>query len=145
MAGVDDKADFVAWLGGLGSAASQYALIRHHNGILSSGNKANMSGHFHSAFFGIRAFLRSHPAYQGRLRQISWSNSFWQTQSQLEHDFKQFVRANWASFPGQRGGNWQKKLPLRLGGLPSKGGGRGSGLISRMLILLDRYGHQFGY
>lgn len=144
MAGVDDKAHFVAWLGGLGTAESQYALIRHHNGLLSSGNKANMSGHFHSAFFGIRAFLRSQSVYQGALRNTPWSNSFWKQQPQLEQDFRQFVQANWTSFPGQRGGNWRKKLPLRLGGISLKGG-RGSGLISRMLILSDAYGHQFGY
>ena len=145
MAGVDDKAHFVAWLGSLGTVHAQYALIRHTNGMLASGNPSNMSGHFHSAFYGIRAFLRSQAAYQGTLRTVRWSDAFWKRHPQLEHDFAQFVQANWTSFPGQKGGDWRKKLPLRLGGLPSTGGGRGSGLISRMLILIDRYGHQFGY
>lgn len=145
MSGVDDKADFVAWLGTLSSADALYALIRHQNGTLSSGNASNMSGHFHSGFFGIRGFMRAYPAYQGGLRNISWSSVFWKSHPQLEHDFAQFVQAHWLSFPGQKGGDWRKKLPLRLGGLPSRGGGRGSGLISRMLILLDQYGHQFGY
>ena len=146
MTGVDDKAHFVSWLGSLNSVHAQYALTRHSNGLLSSGNPSNMSGHFHSAFFGIREFLRSHPQYQGALRSVRWSDKFWRRHPQLEADFAQFVQANWANYPGQKGGDWRKKLPLRLGGLPAAGGGgRGSGLISRMFILLDRYGDQLGY
>lgn len=103
-----------------------------------------MSGHFHSAFFGIREFLRSTAQYQGTLQNVGWSAAFWGANQQLEHDFAQFVQAHWNSFPGQQGGDWRRKLPVSLGGLPAVGG-RGSGLISRMLILLDQYGHQFGY
>ena len=144
MTGVDDKPHFVSWLRAQKSVHARYAYIRHSNGLLTTGNPSNMSGHFHSAFFGIREFLRTHPKYQGTLRSVSWKTTFWNRRRQLEHDFAQFVHTNWANFPGQKGGDWRKKLPSRHGGLPSSGG-RGSGLVSRMLILLDRYGHQQGY
>lgn len=145
MAGIDDKANFVSWLGGVGTVDSSYVLTRHSNGLLTSGKPSNMSGHFHSGFFGIRDFLRSSPQYQGAFRNLVWSTGFWKSNQQLEHDFALFVQTHWAKFPGQKGGDWRKKLPLSLGGLPAKAGGRGSGLISRMFILLDQYGHHVGY
>jgi hypothetical protein len=139
MAGRDDKSDFVAWLKIQNSPEARYAIQRW-----STASIYNMTGHFHSEFFGIRAFLRAHPRYRGTLAGVTWSRAFWKSHAALEADFARFVRANWASYPGQRGGDWRKKLPPWLGGTQRRGGA-GSGLVSRMLILLDRYGQQRGY
>ena len=103
-----------------------------------------MTGHFYSGFPGVRVFLRQNPQYQGQLTGLGWTRGFWPNHRQLEQDFRAFVLANWQSFPGQRGGNWRKKLPPRLGGTQTSGGG-GSGLVARLFILLDRYGSQNGY
>lgn len=139
MAGQDDKGDFVKWLQMQNSPEAQYAIDRW-----STTTIYNMTGHFHSEFFGIRAFLRAHPAYQGTLGGVTWFWTFWNSHTALEADFARFVRANWASFPGQKGGDWRKKLRPRQGGTQVNGGA-GSGLVARMLILLDRYGQQRGY
>ncbi len=139
MAGKDDKDDFVQWLGIQNSPEADYAKQRW-----STTSIYNMGGHFHSEFHGIRAFLRAYPAYQGTLGSVVWNRSFWQSHPELMADFARFVRSNWARYPGQKGGDWRKKLPPWLGGTQPRGGA-GSGLVSRMLILLDLYGQQRGY
>ena len=141
------KAHFVAWLQQQNSPEADYALIRHFNAPLpNTGKKSNMSGHFHSGFDGIRAFFRANPVHQGTLLATSWTDDFWDIHPQLKQDFRQFVAANGGNFPGQRQGDWRKKLPVPLGGFPNKkAGGRGSGLVARLLILVDLYGNQHGY
>jgi hypothetical protein len=145
MTGVDDKPHFVGWLQQQNPPEAQYALVRHFNAPLpNTGKKSNMSGHFHSGFFGIRVFLRTHTNYQTTLQALAWTDDFWDKHPQLKQDFRQFVVANWASFPGPAKGSWLNKISPTLGGVQSRGGGS-SGLLSRMLILLDRYGNQQGY
>jgi hypothetical protein len=139
MAGIDRKDHFVAELKRQRWPSARYALARW-----DSASGYNMSGHFHSGFYGIRAFFRAHPRYQGQFHRIRWTRSFWKNHARLERDFRAFVLANYARFPGQKGGDWRKKLPPRLGGTQTNGGA-GSGLISRLFILLDRYGRRFGY
>jgi hypothetical protein len=139
MAGVDKKADFVSWLGSQNLPEAQYALERWNT---ASGY--NMSGHFHSGFYGIRAFLRAYPKYQNSLAHANWFWQFWPAHSKLENDFAAFVGSKGANFPGQKGGAWRKKLPPRLGGTQTNGGA-GSGLVARMLMLLARYGQQKGF
>src|SRR5690348_6441257 len=111
MAGVDKKSDFVSWLATQNLPEAQYALERWDT---SSGY--NMSGHFHSGFYGIRAFLRANPRYRNSLAQANWFWQFWPANSALEKDFRGFVASQGAKFPGQRGGAWKRKLPPRLGG-----------------------------
>ena len=139
MAGFNDKAHFVAWLQQQNAPEAQYALARWNT---ASGY--NMSGHFHSGFPGVRDFLRMNPRYQGQFMNLAWTRPFWKMHRPLERDFRAFVLANWNSYPGQKGGDWRKKLPPRLGGTQVNGGA-GSGLIARLFILLDRYGQQQGY
>jgi hypothetical protein len=110
MAGINNKPHFVAWLQQQNSPEANYALARWNT---ASGY--NMSGHFHSGFFGIREFYRANPNYQGQLLGTTWTWAFWNNHLQLQRDFSRFVRANWRNFPGQKGGNWRKKLPPWLG------------------------------
>lgn len=139
MTCMDDKQDFVQWLQQQSVPEAQYALERYNRSF-----GYHMTGHFHSGFFGIRGFLRANPGYQGALATKIWFYSFWKANGTLQAALAAFVQAHWAAFPGQRGGDWRKKLPPRQGGT-QKGGGAGSGLIARLLILLDRYGQQRGY
>lgn len=139
MAGQNNTAHFVQWLQRQNSPEAHYALARWNT---ASGY--NMSGHFHSGFPGVRTFLRNAPQYQGTLMGTHWTWNFWPNHRQLERDFAAFVGANWAHFPGQKGGDWRKKLPPRQGGTQT-GGGAGSGLVARLFILLDLYGNQHGY
>jgi hypothetical protein len=139
MTGIDDKADFIAWLQQQNAPEAQYAFARS-----DTASGYNMSGHFHSGFFGIREFFRANPNYQGQFLTLVWRRSFWKSHQPLAADFRRFVRVNWQHFPGQKNGDWRKKLPPWLGGT-QKSGGAGSGLVSRLFILLDRYGQQRGY
>lgn len=137
----DDEGAFRTWLMSLGEADAQYIENRFD---LSAGY--NMTGHTQSAFPGIRAFLRNNldliPILAGQVYQ-PWA--FWDQNPEPKARLKQFVLTKGHLYPAKGGGAWKYKLPPFLGGPGKPGGGKGSGLIARMLIYLARYAIDEGF
>jgi len=137
----DDEGDFRTWLASTGEADAQYIENR-----FDPGAGYNMTGHTQSAFPGLRAFLRDNlELIPGLGAQRYKAYGFWGENLEAQERLRQFVRTQGHRFPAHGGGAWRRKLPPSLGGSGPAGGGRGSGLIARMLIYLSRYAIEEGY
>jgi hypothetical protein len=140
----DDEADFRNWLPLGRDGDADYIEARFDPGAGYA-----MTGHTQSAFPGIRAFLRDNLDLVPSLAAASYvKRLFWQERPELVQRFRRFVEVEGHRFPARGGGAWEHKLPEFLGGTPGGGprrGGRGSGLIARMLIFLARYAIDKGF
>lgn len=140
----DDQPDFRNWLIEQNTVDTLYIEAR-----FDSGSGYNMGGHAYSAFNGLREFLRWNLDLIPDLAIASYAPwTFWDTYPDLAPRLREFVLSEGHRFPGQSGGPWRNKLPTSLGGTPGAGGpagGRGSGLIARMLIELSRYAIARGF
>jgi hypothetical protein len=137
----DDQGDFRTWLAATGEIDAQYIENR-----FDPGAGYNMTGHTQSAFPGLRAFLRENLDLIPELAsQVYAQRQFWLNNADATDRLRRFVRAKGGRFPARGGGDWRHKLPPFLGGYGAPGGGRGSGLIARMLIYLSRYAIEEGY
>lgn len=109
----------------------------------------NMTGHTQSAFPGIRTFLRQNLDLIPELAAQTYrQNVFWSSNEGVRLRLAEFVRVHGHQFPARGGGDWRRKLPPSLGGRPGPGGapgGRGSGLIARMLLYLSLYAVEEGF
>ena len=137
----NDVAHFRNWLATVNDADSSYIEAR-----FDPGAGYNMSGHVQSAFPGIRQFLRDNldliPALAG---DIYVQHIFWARNPETVRRFHDFVSHEGHRFPANGGGAWANKLPPFLGGPGPNGGGRGSGLIARMLVYLAKYAIHSGF
>jgi hypothetical protein len=137
----DDEGDFRTWLMALGEVDAQYIENR-----FDPAGGYNMTGHTQSAFPGLRAFLRDNldliPLLSAKTYQ-PWA--FWAENPEATARLKQFVVSKGHLYPAKGGGAWKHKLPPFLGGPGNPGGGKGSGLIARMLIYLSRYAIDGGF
>lgn len=134
----DDKADFRRWLVHEDTEDTLYIEARFDPGSIY-----NMTGHAHSGFFGLREFLRSNLDLVPDLSVATYTpRDFWATYPDLAPRLREFVLSEGHRFPGQNNGPWRNKLPPALGGTgggTGPAGGKGSGLIARMLVELSRY------
>lgn len=96
-------------------------------------NKNRMSGHVYSGFYGVSAFLRLNPKL-GRALAKSEPGA----ESMTLEKLADFVRKYGSKFGGPRGGTWNSKLSIRLGGLQS-GGGAGDVVVKHLLPLVASY------
>jgi hypothetical protein len=139
--GADDEGVFRTWLATLGEGDAQYIENRFDR---SAGY--NMTGHTQSALPGLRAFLRDNLDLVPILAGQSYiPYAFWPRNQEVVARLRDFVLASGHRYPAHGGGAWRHKLPPFLGGSGNPGGGRGSGLIARMLIYLSRYAIDQGY
>lgn len=137
----DSVADFRSWLALQADNDSQYIEER-----FDPAAGYNMSGHVQSAFPGIRTFLRDNLDMIPILaKQLYTPHVFWGNNDEVVDRFKNFVRTKGHLFPANGGGAWRNKLPPFLGGPGPSGGGKGSGLIARMLVYLSRYAIEKGF
>jgi hypothetical protein len=140
----DSQIDFRQWLVDQDTEDTRYVEAR-----FDPRSRYNMTGHAYSAFFGLREFLRANLDLVPDLAIASYAPwEFWNTYPDLAPRLRAFVLAEGHRFPGQGGGPWRNKLPPNLGGTPGGGGpagGRGSGLIARMLVELSRYAVERGF
>jgi hypothetical protein len=140
----DSDVAFRAWLARQTGADALYIEARFDP---TSGY--NMTGHTQSALPGIRAFLRENLDLIPELAAKAYQqNAFWSSNEGVRLRLAEFVRMHGHQFPARGGGDWRRKLPPSLGGRPGAGGtpgGRGSGLIARMLIYLSRYAVEEGF
>lgn len=140
----DSEVAFRLWLARQAGVDASYIEAR-----FDPASGYNMTGHTQSALPGIRAFLRQNLDLIPELAvQTYQRNAFWSSNEGLRLRFGDFVRAQGHHFPARGGGDWRKKLPPTLGGRPRPGGtqgGRGSGLIARMLIYLSLYAVEEGF
>ncbi|MEA2984714.1 MAG: PLD-like domain [Alphaproteobacteria bacterium] len=138
----DDIGNFRNWLNSKATPDALYAEAR-----FDPGSGYNMTGHAYSAFYGIRAFLGENLDLIPELAGTVYvpNGTFWSGWPEMQGRFAGFVRAKGHLYPGQGGGPWRNKLPPSLGGHGPGGGGMGSGLVARMLILLSRYAIERGF
>ena len=143
-AAADSEAAFRAWLATQPGPDPTYIEAR-----FDPAQGYNMGGHVQSALPGIRAFLSDNLDLIPVLARANYTpHGFWRANAVAQLRFCQFVQTEGHRFPGHAGGAWSRKLPVSLGGQPGFGGtagGRGSGLIARMLIYLSRYAEQCGF
>ena len=140
----DDEADFRNWL-----PLGQNADADYIEAGFDPGAGYAMTGHTQSAFPGIRSFLRQNLDLVPMLASARYEQRlFWQLHPEVVRRFRRFVEIEGHRSPARGGGAWEHKLPEFLGGTPGGGpqkGGRGSGLIARMLILLACYAIEKGF
>lgn len=139
--GGDDVADFRNWLAELNELDGDYIEDR-----FDPAAGYNMGGHVQSAFPGLRQFLRENlDLIPSLARQHYTQRTFWQQNPEPIRRLRDFVILKGHGFPANGGGAWRYKLPPFLGGPGPNGGGKGSGLIARMLIYLSRYAIHAGF
>lgn len=139
----DDEAHFRNWLAAVGEIDADYIEQRFDLGYGYA-----MTGHTQSAFPGIRSFLRENLDLVPTLAASAYvPRQFWLDNPAVVQRFRNFVLTEGHRFPANGGGDWRRKLPPSLGGFPAAGavGGRGAGLIARMLIFLARYAVDHGF
>lgn len=138
------ETEFRGWLASKNTDDTQYIEERFDPAF-----GYNMGGHAYSAFNGLREFLRANPDLVPIMANATYiPRTFWDTYPGLTPRLRQFVIAEGYKFPGQNGGPWSNKLPTSLGGTSVMGGeegGRGSGLIARMLIELSNFAIARGF
>ena len=141
---MDSEVAFRHWLAQQAEPDARYIEAR-----FDPASGYNMTGHTQSAFPGIRTFLRENLDLIPELAAESYrQHTFWHTNEGARLRLAEFVRLQGHRFPARGGGDWRRKLPPSLGGRPGPGrapGGRGSGLIARMLIYLSRYAVDQGF
>jgi hypothetical protein len=96
-------------------------------------NKNRMSGHVYSGFHGISSFILKNPDIARQLLKGKRSDD-----AAILDRLGDFVRRYGAKFGGPRGGTWNSKLSVRIGGTQS-GGGAGDAVVKRLLIDVPRY------
>lgn len=136
----DDEAHFRSWLRRQPGYDPVYIEAR-----FDPASGYNMVGHAQSGFPGIRAFLRDNLDLIPTLANATYSpRAFWRSHQDVASRLREFIILRGHGFPAAGGGDWRRKLPASLGGW-STGGGRGSGLVARLLIFLARYARDEGF
>lgn len=96
-------------------------------------NKNRMSGHVYSGFHGVFSFISKNPSIGRQLLKSKQSGD-----TDVLDRLSEFVRQYGAKFGGPRGGTWNSKLSIRIGGTQS-GGGAGDAVVKQLLISIPKY------